>query len=232
MHPEDIPNTAVTTPFGLFEFLWMPFSWLKNAAQTFQRFIDHVLRGLDFTYAYMDDVLIASKDPTEHLDHLHQVFQRFQQYGIIINPSKSVLGVAEFTFLGHQINQHGITLLPDKVAVIQSFPRAQPTTQRKLHEFLRLVNFYHRFIPHCAHIIKPLNDLLSTTSKPWEWTPSADESFSRIKDALANVSLLFHPKADTPLNIMTDASDFAVGAVLQQFIGNAWQPISYFSKKL
>ena len=79
--------------------------------------------------------------------------------------------------------------------------------------------------------LKPLNDLLSSTSKSLEWTPTVNESFHFIKDTLANVSLLFNPKADAPLNIMTDASDSAVGAVFQQFVDNTWQPISYFSRK-
>ena len=72
MEPADVPKTAVITPFGLFEFLRMPFG-LRNAAQTFQRFIDEVLRGLHFTYAYIDDVLVASTSPEEHEHHLRLV---------------------------------------------------------------------------------------------------------------------------------------------------------------
>ena len=89
--PEDIPKTAITTPFGLFEFVQMPFS--LNAAQTFQRFIDHVLSGLTFCYAYLDDILVASPDPEQHHDHLRQVFSRLQDHGLRINPDKCVWGV-------------------------------------------------------------------------------------------------------------------------------------------
>ena len=88
--PEDIPKTAITTPFDLFEFLKMPFS-LKNTAQTFQRFIDQVLSGLHFSYAYID-VLVASNTPKEHTQHLRLVLERFKHYGVIIRPSKCVLG--------------------------------------------------------------------------------------------------------------------------------------------
>lgn len=96
--PEDIPKTAVTTPFGLFEFIRMPFG-LRNAAQTFQRFIDEVLRGFDFCYAYIDDLLIASSSPQEHLHHLRLVLERLSDHGIIINIAKSLFGVPEFTWI-------------------------------------------------------------------------------------------------------------------------------------
>ena len=99
VEPADIPKTAVATPFGLFEFLKMPFG-LRNAAQTFQRFIDQVLCGLPFTSAYIDNLLIASLSDDEHKHHLHAVFQLLNEYGIIINPLKCVFGVKELTFLG------------------------------------------------------------------------------------------------------------------------------------
>ena len=192
----------------------MPFG-LRNVAQTFQRFIDSVLRGLPCSYAYLDDILVASKDQDEHLSHLRQVFTRLQDYGIQLNASKCVLGVPFLEFLGHHVDQHGIRPLPSKVRVIQEFP--QPRTQSELRQFLGLVNFYHRFVPGCASILQPLHDLLSPPSKkdlPLTWTPEADSAFTRAKDALAAASFLCHPQLDTPTCIIVDASDHAVGAVL------------------
>ena len=109
-----------------------------------------------------DDVLIASSTPDEHTQHLRAVLKRFQQYGVIINPSKCELGVESLQFLGHQVDSKGIQPLEAKVKAIQEFSR--PESRKKLREFLGLVNFYHRFIKNCAAIIKPLNDL-STTVK-------------------------------------------------------------------
>ena len=91
--PADIPKTAVGNPFGLFEFVCMPFG-LRNAAQTFQQFMDEVLCGLQFSYAYVDDILIASTTPEEHKQHLRLVLECFQKYGIVVNSSKCKLGVA------------------------------------------------------------------------------------------------------------------------------------------
>ena len=232
VEPADIPKTAITTPFGLFEFVRMPFG-LRNAAQTFQRFIDQVLRGLPFVYAYIDDLLIASTSPDEHKIHLRQVFQRLNDHGMVINPAKCIMGVNQLDFLGHRVSSQGVRPLDDKVRAIRDFP--QPTSLRKLREFLGLVNFYHRFIPHGATLLEPLNKCLNTSGDSplhFVWDESASAAFTAIKDALADATLLAHPKPHAPTCIMADASDSAVGAVLQQNMGDGWQPIAYFSKKL
>ena len=232
VEPDDIPKTAVTTPFGLFEFLHMPFG-LRNAAQTFQRFIDQVLRGLHFCYAYIDDLLIASSNPEEHKHHLRLVLERLNEHGIIINPTKCVFGVNHLEFLGHQVDSQGIRPLEEKLQVIRDFP--QPTTQRKLREFLGLINFYHHFIPGCADLLHPLSALLSSSNngpKSLPWSDEAIAAFTAVKEALAKATLLSHPKPEAPTNIVTDTSDIAIGAVLQQQIENQWCPIAYFSRKL
>ncbi len=232
--PADIPKTAVTTPFGLFEFVKMPFG-LRNAAQTFQRFMDQVLRGVPAAYAYIDDVLIASPTPEQHLDDLRTVFARLASHGIVINPNKCLFGVPELDFLGHHIDCHGISPLPEKVQAVRDFP--QPQSQRQLRRFIGLVNFYHRFFPHGADLMRPLHSLLSsgkgkTKSQTLTWTDAAVASFNTTKEALANASLLSYPTPDAPTCLMTDASDTAVGAVLQQQIHGTWHPISFFSRKM
>ncbi|PIK41367.1 gag-pol polyprotein [Apostichopus japonicus] len=124
----DICKTAITTPFGLFEFKRMPFG-LRNAAQTFQRFMDEVTRGLPFCYTYIDDVLVASNSPEEHTRHLKQLFARLADYGVVINPTKCQFGVPELEFLGHKLSSKGISPLPEKVQAIAEFPKAKFVTQ-------------------------------------------------------------------------------------------------------
>ena len=190
--PADVPKTAITTPFGLFEFVRMPFG-LKNAAQTFQRFIDQVLRGLTFCYAYIDDLLVASTSPEEHRQHLKLVFERLRHYGIILNPQKCVFGVPSIEFLGHQVDIHGIHPLPDKVQNIRNFP--QPTSRRQLRTFLGLINFYHRFLPGCAKILDPLNALLSVRSEQLTWNDTTQQAFVAIQGSPGICHLVGAPKA-------------------------------------
>lgn len=232
MDPASIPKTAITTPFGLYEYVRMPFG-LRNAAQTFQRFMDSILRGLPFAYSYIDDLLVASATPEEHERHLHQLFARLSEFGVVINAAKSQFGVSELEFLGHHVGKDGIRPLPHKVKAIQEYP--QPTTRRRLREFLGLINFYRRFLPNCAAVLRPLTDLLSQRAEPnsvVSWSPDAIEAFERAKLLLAESTLLAHPHPTAHTAIMVDASNDAMGAVLQQYVNGVWAPLAFFSRIL
>lgn len=229
--PEDICKTAITTPFGLYEFPYMSFG-LRNAAQTFQRFMDGVLRGLDFVYVYIDDILVASPSEELHREHLRLLFERLKNYGILINPTKCVIGADKVKFLGYDVSADGITPPADKVQAITAFPK--PQTAKQLRQFLGMLNFYRRFIPRAATTQAPLHDLLQGNIKgktPLQWTPEATEAFDKCKQSLAEATSLAHPRPDVPLAIVSDASDYAAGAALQQRVGDNWQPLAFFSRK-
>lgn len=104
--------------------------------------MDQILSGLDFCFGYIDDLLIASKSPEEHIQHLRLVLERLATYGLTINPTKCIFGVPSLDFLGHHVSQDGIRPLESNIQIIRSFP--QPTSQRKLCQFVGLVNFYRR----------------------------------------------------------------------------------------
>ena len=230
--PEDVEKTAITTPFGLFEFCRMPFG-LRNAAQTFQRFMDFVLRDLEFCYAYIDDILIASKNHAEHEEHLRILLKRLQEFGLVINSSKSNFGASEIKFLGYIVNSQGVQPDPERVEAILKYPR--PSTVKNLRQFLGSVNFYRRFIPNAAKIQQPLNAQLCGSKRnnaPIEWSSELERVFNDLKNALANAAMLAHPIMGAPLSISVDASDYATGAVLQQYVDNNWQPLAFFTKSL
>ncbi|BHF82504.1 hypothetical protein SprV_0802564200 [Sparganum proliferum] len=209
----------------------MPFG-LRNAAQSFQRFIDEILRGLPFAYAYVDDILVASSAAEEHASHLRLMFDRFQQHGLQLNVDKCVFGVNSLDFLGHHVDQHGLTPLTEKVQCILSFP--VPNTLTQLRRFIGLINYYRRFIPHCAPILAPLTDLLKSKAKPIELSPAAHTAFEEEKKALADATMLHHLSSDAHARLIltTDASSSAVGAVLHQQVNTQLQPLAFFSQKL
>lgn len=231
--PVDIPKTAITTPFGLYEFPFMTFG-LRNAAQTFQRFIDEVVRGLDFCYPYLDDILIFSKNQHSHKEHLRQLFTRLQKYGVVVNTSKCVFGKSEVTFLGYSISSSGTKPLPEKVEAINRYPA--PKTVRELRRFLGMINFYRRFIPNAAQIQSSLNNLLTgsvKSSHPVNFTSKEQEAFDACKESLCRAAMLAHPDCEAKLALVTDASDVALGSVLQQCRdGETWQPLAFYSRAL
>lgn len=232
---EDVPKTAITTPFGLFEFTRMPFG-LRNAAQTFQRFINEVVKGLDFVFAYIDDILVASKTEEEHKNHLKLLFNRLSDFGVNIKASKCVFGSPALDFLSHKITPDGITPSQDRIEAINVFP--PPTSIKKIQQFVGMVNYYHRFIPKLAELLSPIHAHLATllkmpkTAKNFSWPDTCNSAFVKVKSALADVTLLAHPMNDGAFSITTDASNTAVGAVLQQQNSGCWEPLAFFSKKL
>ena len=229
LHEDDIAKTAVITPFGLFEFLRMPFG-LRNAPQTFQRFIDSVTRDLDFVFVYIDDILVASKSDTEHKQHLETLFRRLSEYGLTINEAKCQFAQPQLKFLGHLVNQDGIAPLPDKVKSINEFPK--PTTKKQLRRFLGMSNFYRRFQRDIASILAPMYDMLKQKSCELKWNETTNSAFESTKQTLADMALLQHHHPNAKLSLQVDASDAAVGAVLQQYVDHCWVPLGYFSKAL
>ncbi|CAK1603484.1 unnamed protein product [Parnassius mnemosyne] len=232
VHPDDIPKTAVTTPFGLFEFAFMNYG-LKNASQTFQRFVDEMTRELDFCYCYLDDFLIFSKDEAQHEVHLRKIFSILKGYGMLINTSKCVFGAREISFLGYSISASGTKPLDSKIEAIKKFPL--PTDVRQLRRFLGMINFYRRFLPRMAEKQAPLNNLLKGVLKnkqPIILSGESLKAFEACKESLSDAALIAHPDCQAKLALVTDASDKAIGAVLQQLKDDAWQPLAFFSRKL
>ncbi|XP_033224799.1 uncharacterized protein LOC117177867 [Belonocnema kinseyi] len=170
--PEDIPKMAVITPY-----------------------IHRALGDLDFVFAYVDDILVASPNEEEHEKHLRIVFQRLKDFALRLNISKCQFGKSELEFLGHLVNRDGVKPTPEKVQAIVQFPKRRTIVE--LRRFLGLVNFYRRSLPQAAYVQAPLHSYLSDSRKndrrEIEWTHEAEEAFVKIKNDLANATLLSHP---------------------------------------
>ena len=197
----------------------MPFG-LKNAAQAFQRFMDTVCQGLDFIFVYVDDILVASKDATEHEVHLRQLFQPLQEHGLVINVAKCQFCRTQIYFLGHRITSHGATPLPDKVEAICQFK--QPVTPG--------VCWYGK-------LLLPLpsgrsqDNAAALVGKPriLQWSDAMVKAFQDAKTALARATMLMHPRHNAPTSLTVDASDLAFSSSWCMVFGNPWH---FFSKQL
>ncbi|GFN78116.1 Pol polyprotein [Plakobranchus ocellatus] len=191
--------------------------------------MDSVLQGLSCAFVYLDDILVASSSEQQHLQDLRLVCSRLQDSGLLIKLEKCLFGQRFLDFLGHQVSQYGSIPLPSKVKAITDFPK--PSTVKGLQEFLGMVNFYHRFIAHAASLLLPLHCALqkSHSQKGLSWTADMDMAFASCKKALAEATMLSHPKHGAHISLTTDASDQAIGGVL---VNGIWQPLAFFSKRL
>ena len=225
---QDIPKTAIATSFGLYEFTRMPFG-LKNSAQPFQRLMDSVTGQLSGVFVYIDDVLVASPSVEQHEKDLRQLFSALRRLGLVLNTCKCEFGVREIEFLSHLIMAQGIKPLQGKVEAVRRFER--PRSVKSLQCYLGLINFYRRFLPNIAEILRPLTDALAGAPRQLIWNEEMTAAFDASKERLAKATLLFHPAANTELRVHTDASSRAIAGAVHQVIDGHLQPLGFFSRR-
>uniref|UniRef100_A0ABD2WAQ9 RNA-directed DNA polymerase n=1 Tax=Trichogramma kaykai TaxID=54128 RepID=A0ABD2WAQ9_9HYME len=230
---QDIEKTAVTTPFGLFEFLGTSLG-LRNSAQTMQRTINHVLRKLPFAKAYVDDIFVASNSHAEHLMHLRQLFETLREANLKINRQKCTFGKPQVLYLGYQVSSDGFRPPPAKIEAISDYP--QPTNATELRRFLGMVNYYRQCLPRAAHIQAPLHELLKglpNKKAKLRWTETALQAFKSCKESIVDATCNTFLRPDAELALRTDASNIAIGAALEQKEPDgSWRPLGFFSRKL
>ena len=234
IHPDDVHKTAFRTRYGHFEFTVLPFG-LTNAPATFMNLMNDVLSPfLDkFVVVYIDDILIYSKSPEDHLHHLQQVLSVLSANDLHVKLKKCTFGRTSTEFLGHIVSADGVKVDPKKVAAVAAWP--VPTTITEVRAFLGFLNHYRRFIPHFSAIAAPLTDLTrSTTAFPSSLPPAALDAFHHLKSVLTSAPVLALPITGpaATFTLYTDASAFAIGAVLLQDQGKGLQPIAFESRKL
>jgi len=223
-------KTAFRTRYGLYEFQVMPFG-LTNAPSTFQDMMNHVLSNvLDVgVLAYMDDILIYAKTEEEHDRLVKEVLNRLQQNGLAVSPEKCVWKAKEVEFLGYVIGRDGIKMATTKVDAVLSWKT--PASLQEVQSFLGFANFYRRFIQDYSRVARPLTELTKKTEK-WLWNKEAETAFNDLKKRFTTAPILSHFDPAKPVIIETDASDFAIGAVLsQRDKENRLHPVAFHSRK-
>ncbi|GBO04446.1 Retrovirus-related Pol polyprotein from transposon 17.6 [Araneus ventricosus] len=231
MHPDHTKYTAIATEFGLYEYKCLPFG-LKNASASFQRLMNLVLAGLNEFHisCYIDDLVIASQDFETHIKRLQMVFDRLIQANLKVKPSKCSFLRNEISYLGHTIKEGQV--FPDKKN-LDSIKKALPPKNRKqVRSFLGLTGFYRKFIPNYSKVALPLTELTKDTTK-FEWSEREQLAFEELKNYLISEPCLALPDFSKPFSVFTDASKYALGAVLVQEDETKFHhPISFASRKL
>lgn len=234
----DIEKTAFSIKSGKYEFTRLPFG-LKNAPSIFQRTLDDILREHigERCYVYIDDIIIFGKNEIEHYENLEIILKTIEEANMKIQIDKCEFMKDEVEFLGFIITQTGIKANQKKVqAIVEMLP---PKTVKELRSFLGMAGYYRRFIKDFAKLAKPLTYLLrgedghvsrnQSKTKKIHLDNEAIESFSKLKNSLMSKEvILSHPNFDKDFELTTDASDYAIGAVLSQ--GN--KPIQFLSRTL
>ncbi|KAJ9521722.1 hypothetical protein QJQ45_015348 [Haematococcus lacustris] len=233
--PEDIHKTAFRTRYGHFEFTVLPFG-LCNAPATFQRLMNDVLHDLldDCVLVYLDDILIFSRTPQEHIAHLRRVLDLLRKHKLYAKLAKCEFGMDQTAFLGHIVSASGIACDPAKVAAVQSWPI--PTTVHEVRSFLGLANYYRRFVKDFSTIAAPLTALTRADGHDKQgvvaWGQAQQSAFDALKQALVSAPILIAPDPSQPYTLRCDASSIGIGAVLSQGTGSAERVVAYHSRKL
>ncbi|KAJ8332185.1 hypothetical protein SKAU_G00428350 [Synaphobranchus kaupii] len=225
-------KTAFNTPLGHYEYLVVPFG-LTNAPAVFQGMVNDVLRDLlgKTVFVYIDDILIFSKSPQEHILHVREVLQRLLENQLFVKAEKCSFHVSSVPFLGFIIEEGSIRADPAKIKAVTEWP--QPTSRKHLQQFLGFANFYRRFIRNYSVIAAPLTKLTSTAFS-FCWNSEAQLAFERLKTRFSSAPILCHPDPTRQFTIEVDASDTGVGAILSQraALDNKLHPCAFFSRRL
>jgi hypothetical protein len=234
-------KTAFRTRYGHFEYNVMPFG-LTNAPATFQAYINRALAGLVDVccVVYLDDILVYSDTREQHVRDLRAVLERLRKFALYASWKKCKFFTQEVEFLGYIVGVAGVSMDPRRVTTVEEWPR--PTTLREVQVFLGFANFYRRFIRSYSKIVAPLTALTKGSKDgkktgPLLWGESEEHAFRTVKASFTAAPVLRHYDPSAELRMETDASQFAIAAILSQklYAGEehaGWYPIAFWSRKM
>jgi hypothetical protein len=214
IRPCDIPKTAFSTRYGLYEFLVMSFG-LTNAPAYFMYLMNSVfMTELDkFIVVFIDDILIYSKNEKEHAKHLRIVLQCLRDHKLYAKFSKCEFWLNSVKFLGHTISKDGISIDPSKVQEVMDWK--PPKSVHQIRSFLGLAGYYRRFIPDFSRIMKPMTKLLKKGVK-FVWSEACEKAFHTLRQHLTSAPVLVQPDNSKPFEVFCDAPGTGLGFVLMQ----------------
>lgn len=220
--------TAFAIPGGLFEFRRVQFG-LKNGPAVFQMTMLEVLSGLvgRICEVFIDDIVVYADDGPSFAANLRAVLSRLRERRLRVKGSKCVLGLPSIDYLGHVVSAGGIRLSESRKQGLRDVKA--PASVSQLRSFLGMATFFRPFIFNFATLAKPLH-AMCTPKVPFSWTPEAQESFDRLKDAVMESPMLHFLDYSKPIIIRTDASQLGVGGILLQVEDAVEKPVSYVSR--
>jgi hypothetical protein len=226
IRPSDIPKTAFSTRYGLYEFTVMSFG-LTNAPAYFMNLMNKVfMEYLDrFVVVFIGDILIYSKSESDHEEHLRLVLQKLRDNQLYAKFRKCEFWTDKVPFLGHIISNGGISVDPAKVKDIMAW--TIPTTVTEIRSFLGLAGYYQRFIEGFSKIAKPMTSLLEK-GREFKWDEKCQESFDQLRMRLMSPPVLVMPYLQKGFDIYCDACGQGLGCVLMQ----EEHVIAYVSRQL
>jgi hypothetical protein len=210
----DIPKTAFSARYGLYEYLVMSFGQ-TNAPRYFMYLMNLVfMPELDkFVVVFIDDIMVHLRNEDEHTMHLHIVLQRLHNHHLYAKFSKCDFWLREIKFLGHTISQDGISVDPEKVQEVMNWK--PPTIVRQIRSFLGLAGYYRQFIPDFSRIAKPMTELLKKGMK-FDWSQKCEGAFHALRQHLTTAHVLAQPDNTKSFDVYCDASGTGLGCVLMQ----------------
>ncbi|KAK9063928.1 hypothetical protein SSX86_017800 [Deinandra increscens subsp. villosa] len=228
--PEDQEKTTFTCPFGTFAYRRMPFG-LCNAPATFQRcmvsiFSDYVEEIIE---VFMDDFTVYGNSFNECLENLTKILKRCIETNLVLNYEKCHFMVDRGLILGHVVSSKGLEVDKAKIDIIKSLP--YPNCVREVRSFLGHAGFYRRFIRDFSKITRPMCELLQKDVE-FKFNEACKQAFDTLKDSLVSAPIIQPPDWNLPFEIMCDASNHAVGAVLGQRKDRVPHVIYYASRTL
>ena len=226
--PETADKTTFITRKGAFKLKVLPFG-LCNAPAVFQRLMNLVMMGLTWEacLVFLDDIVVMSTTFEQHLERLRAVFERLRSANLKLKPSKCKLFQLKVKFLGSVVSAEGIEPDPDKLKAVADWPVPENLTE--LRAFVGLASYYRRHVEGFSTIAKPLSEL-TRKDRPFVWGPEQQAAFETLKDRLLHYPVLAPRLPEGRFIIDTDASDFAMAAVLQQEQDGVIRVIAYASK--